>query len=59
MIKVFNTSNGECVHELQGHSKQVTGVVLSKSNDLQVRCGDGSFNSVNQSVEDSIYLLNR
>ncbi|GFO36860.1 WD repeat domain 75 [Plakobranchus ocellatus] len=40
VIKVFNTSNGECVHNLQGHTKQVTGVSLNPSNVLQViSCG--------------------
>ncbi|GFR81903.1 WD repeat-containing protein 75-like [Elysia marginata] len=38
VVKVFNTSNGECVNELQGHTKQVTGVMLNKGNVLQKDC---------------------
>ncbi|KAH9518574.1 WD repeat-containing protein 75 [Bulinus truncatus] len=40
VIKVFNTRNGEFVHDLQGHMKTVTGVALNPSNVLQVfSCG--------------------
>ncbi|XP_005091786.2 WD repeat-containing protein 75 [Aplysia californica] len=40
VVKVFNTTNGECVHDLTAHSKAVTGVFLNPSNVLQiVTCG--------------------
>ena len=35
-VKVFSTSTAECIHDLQGHSKLVTGVVLNPLNHLQV-----------------------
>ncbi|KAI3355910.1 hypothetical protein L3Q82_004457 [Scortum barcoo] len=35
-VKVFSTSTEECVHNLQGHTDLVTGVVLRPSNHLQV-----------------------
>lgn len=40
VVKVFNTLNGECVHQLHGHTKQVTGLMLNKNNILQlISCG--------------------
>ncbi|KAM3861857.1 WD repeat-containing protein 75 [Diretmus argenteus] len=35
-VKVFSTSTEECIHDLQGHTDLVTGVVLNPSNHLQV-----------------------
>uniref|UniRef100_A0A1A7X3U7 WD repeat domain 75 n=2 Tax=Iconisemion striatum TaxID=60296 RepID=A0A1A7X3U7_9TELE len=35
-VKVFSTVTEECVHELRGHTGQVTGVLLRPSNHLQV-----------------------
>ncbi|XP_017296280.1 WD repeat-containing protein 75 [Kryptolebias marmoratus] len=35
-VKVFSTVTEECVHELRGHTDQVTGVLLRPSNHLQV-----------------------
>uniref|UniRef100_A0A6Q2Y2X6 WD repeat-containing protein 75 second beta-propeller domain-containing protein n=1 Tax=Esox lucius TaxID=8010 RepID=A0A6Q2Y2X6_ESOLU len=34
-VKVYSTSTEECVHDLQGHTDLVTGVVLNPSNHLQ------------------------
>ncbi|KAF6738738.1 WD repeat-containing protein 75 [Oryzias melastigma] len=34
-VKVFSTSTEECLHELQGHTDLVTGVLLRPSNHLQ------------------------
>ncbi|KAI8793076.1 WD repeat-containing protein 75 [Biomphalaria glabrata] len=40
IIKIFNTRNGELLHDLKGHSKTVTGVVVNPSNILQIlSCG--------------------
>ncbi|XP_072541570.1 WD repeat-containing protein 75 [Salminus brasiliensis] len=36
LVKVFSTSTEECVHVLEGHTDQVTGVALNPSNQLQV-----------------------
>ncbi|XP_036441207.1 WD repeat-containing protein 75 [Colossoma macropomum] len=36
LVKVFSTSTEECVHVLEGHTGQVTGVVLNPANHLQV-----------------------
>lgn len=36
-VKVFSTSTEECIHELRGHTGQVTGVLLRPSNHLQVQ----------------------
>ncbi|KAL5006753.1 hypothetical protein ScPMuIL_015559 [Solemya velum] len=36
VIKVFSTSGGNCVHELRGHKKLVTGIVVSSRNKLQL-----------------------
>uniref|UniRef100_A0A672FRF0 WD repeat-containing protein 75 second beta-propeller domain-containing protein n=1 Tax=Salarias fasciatus TaxID=181472 RepID=A0A672FRF0_SALFA len=35
-VKVFSTSTEECIHDLQGHTDLVTGVLLRPSNHLQV-----------------------
>nr|XP_015832801.2 WD repeat-containing protein 75 [Nothobranchius furzeri] len=35
-VKVFSSVTEECVHELRGHTGQVTGVLLRPSNHLQV-----------------------
>ncbi|XP_028250286.1 WD repeat-containing protein 75 isoform X2 [Parambassis ranga] len=35
-VKVFSTSTEECIHNLQGHTDLVTGVLLRPSNHLQV-----------------------
>ncbi|KAI4890994.1 hypothetical protein NFI96_000431 [Prochilodus magdalenae] len=35
-VKVFSTSTEECLHVLQGHTDQVTGVALNPANHLQV-----------------------
>uniref|UniRef100_A0A8B9K532 WD repeat domain 75 n=1 Tax=Astyanax mexicanus TaxID=7994 RepID=A0A8B9K532_ASTMX len=35
-VKVFSTSTEECVHVLEGHTDQVTGVALNPANHLQV-----------------------
>lgn len=35
-MKVFSTSTEECIHNLQGHTDLVTGVLLKPSNQLQV-----------------------
>ncbi|CAL1538347.1 unnamed protein product [Lymnaea stagnalis] len=40
IIKVFNTTNGELLHDLKGHSKVVTGLAINPSNVLQMlSCG--------------------
>jgi len=40
VIKVFNTTNGECVHDLKAHTKTVTGIYVNPSNVLQLySCG--------------------
>uniref|UniRef100_A0AAR2JID9 WD repeat-containing protein 75 second beta-propeller domain-containing protein n=1 Tax=Pygocentrus nattereri TaxID=42514 RepID=A0AAR2JID9_PYGNA len=36
LVKVFSTSTEECVHVLEGHTGQVTGVILNPTNHLQV-----------------------
>jgi len=36
IVKVFNTTNGECVHDLKAHAKVVTGVFLNPGNVLQL-----------------------
>ncbi|KAM6934428.1 WD repeat-containing protein 75 [Xenentodon cancila] len=35
-VKVFSTSTEECIHDLQGHTDLVTGVLLRPTNHLQV-----------------------
>ncbi|XP_041700010.2 WD repeat-containing protein 75-like isoform X1 [Coregonus clupeaformis] len=35
-VKVYSTSTEECIHDLQGHTDLVTGVVLNPLNHLQV-----------------------
>ncbi|XP_076013135.1 WD repeat-containing protein 75 [Genypterus blacodes] len=35
-VKVYSTSTEECIHNLQGHTDLVTGVLLKPSNHLQV-----------------------
>ncbi|KAF7655813.1 hypothetical protein LDENG_00049450 [Lucifuga dentata] len=35
-VKVFSTSTEECIHNLQGHTDLVTGVLIKPSNHLQV-----------------------
>ncbi|XP_067116688.1 WD repeat-containing protein 75 isoform X1 [Osmerus mordax] len=35
-VKVFSASTAECIHDLQGHSNLVTGVVLNPLNHLQM-----------------------
>ncbi|XP_062862479.1 WD repeat-containing protein 75 [Trichomycterus rosablanca] len=36
LVKVFSTSTEECVHILEGHTNQVTGLTLNPANHLQV-----------------------
>lgn len=36
-VKVYSTSTEECIHNLQGHTDLVTGVLIKPSNHLQVR----------------------
>ncbi|KAM6945905.1 WD repeat-containing protein 75 [Aplochiton taeniatus] len=35
-IKVFSTSTEECIHDMQGHTDRVTGIIHNPSNQLQV-----------------------
>ncbi|XP_057708454.1 WD repeat-containing protein 75 [Corythoichthys intestinalis] len=35
-VKLYSTTTEECIHELQGHTDLVTGVLLNPSNHLQV-----------------------
>lgn len=35
-VKVFSTSTEECVHVLEGHADQISGVALNPANHLQV-----------------------
>ncbi len=36
-IKVFSILSGECVHELRGHSDDVTSIVINPENPFQVQ----------------------